>query len=53
MNGQGTIVLGVMPRDFFFPIRDMEYWSPGYFNPEVLAQRDSHYLTVVARLKPA
>ena len=52
MNGQGTIVLGVMPRDFFFPIRDMEYWSPGYFNPEVLAQRDSHYLTVVARLKP-
>jgi putative ABC transport system permease protein len=52
MNGQSTTVLGVMPRDFFFPVRDMEYWTPGYFTPEVLAQRDSHYLTVVARMKP-
>src|SRR5215470_1954470 len=51
MNGQSTIVLGVMPRDFFFPIRDMEYWSAGYFTPQKLAERDSHYLTVVARLK--
>ena len=52
MNGQGTVVLGVMPKGFFFPDRDMEYWIPGYFTPEKLAQRDSHYLTVVARLKP-
>jgi predicted permease len=52
MNGQSTAVLGVMPRDFFFPVRDMEYWIPGYYTPEVLAQRDSHYLTVVARMKP-
>jgi putative ABC transport system permease protein len=52
MNGQSTSVLGVMPRDFFFPIRDIDYWSPGYFTPEVLSQRDSHFLTVVARLKP-
>ena len=52
MNGQATAVLGVMPRDFFFPIREMDFWTPGYFTPEKLAQRDSHYLTVVARLKP-
>lgn len=52
MNGQGTVVLGVMPKGFFFPIREMDYWSPGYFTPERLAERDSHYLTVVARLKP-
>lgn len=51
MNGQGTVVLGVMPRKFFFPVRDMDYWMPGYFTPEVLAQRDSHYLAVVARMK--
>ena len=52
MNGQSTTVLGVMPRDFFFPSRDIDYWSPGYFTPKVLSQRDSHFLTVVARLKP-
>ena len=52
MNGQSTVVLGVMPRDFFFPVPDMDYWTPGYYTPEVLAQRDSHYLTVVARMKP-
>jgi hypothetical protein len=52
MNGQSTTILGVMPRDFFFPIRDMDYWIPGYFTPEVLAERDSHFLTVVARMKP-
>ena len=52
MDGKGTAVIGVMPRDFYFPIKEMEYWSPGYFTAEKLAQRDNHYLTVVARLKP-
>lgn len=52
MNGQGTVVLGVMPKGFFFPVREMDYWTPGYFTPERLAERDSHYLTVVARLRP-
>ena len=52
MNGKSTTVLGVMPRDFFFPSRDMDYWEAGYFTPEQLARRDSHFLTVVARLKP-
>src|SRR5215470_8730385 len=52
MNGESTIVLGVMPRDFFFPIREMDYWTSGAFTPEVLARRQSHFLTVVARLKP-
>lgn len=53
MNGQSTVVLGVMPRGFFFPGRDVDYWMPGFFTPEVLALQDTHYLTVVARLKPA
>ena len=52
MNGESTVVLGVMPKDFFFPYREMDYWIPGYFTPERLAERDSHYLTVVARMKP-
>jgi putative ABC transport system permease protein len=53
MNGQNTKVVGVMPRDFYFPMREMTYWMPGYFTPEHLAERDSHYLTVVARMKPS
>jgi len=51
MDGQSTTVLGVMPRDFFFPSRDIDFWTPGYFTPQVLAQRDNHFLTVVARMK--
>ena len=52
MNGQATTVIGVMPREFYFPMREMQYWTPGYFTAERLAERDSHNLTVVARLKP-
>ena len=52
MDGKNTKVIGVMPRNFYFPIKDMEYWAPGYFTAEKLAERESHYLTVVARLKP-
>jgi predicted permease len=52
LNGKSTTVHGVMPRDFYFPTREFDYWSGGYFTPEVLAKRDSHFLTVVARLKP-
>jgi predicted permease len=52
MNGAATRIVGVMPRDFFFPIRDVDFWSGGYFTPEIMAQRDNHFLTVVARLKP-
>jgi predicted permease len=51
MNGKNTTVLGVMSRDFFFPSRDMDYWEAGYFTQEELARRDSHFLTVVGRLK--
>ncbi|MDP9338145.1 MAG: ABC transporter permease [Acidobacteriota bacterium] len=52
MDGKTTTVLGVMPRDFFFPSRDREFWTAGYFTPEVMVLRQSHFLTVVARLKP-
>ena len=52
MDGKNTKVIGVMPWNFYFPIKDMEYWAPGYFTAEKLAERESHYLTVVARLKP-
>jgi predicted permease len=53
MNGVQTKVLGVMPKDFFFSDRkNSDYWVPMAFTPEQWARRQTHFLTVVARLKP-
>jgi putative ABC transport system permease protein len=53
LNGVETKVVGVMPKDFFFSDRkNSDYWVPMAFTPEQWARRQSHFLTVVARLKP-
>jgi putative ABC transport system permease protein len=52
LNGVQTKVLGVMPKGFFFRDRDVDYWAPIAFTPEQWARRNSHFLNVVARLKP-
>jgi len=52
MNGSRYTVIGVMPRGFVFRNRDVEYWVPIAFTPQVAARRNSHFLNVVARLAP-
>ncbi len=52
MDDEATTVVGVMPRGFFFPDRQTEYWVPASFTPEELAKRGNHNLEVVARMKP-
>jgi predicted permease len=52
LNGVPTKVLGVMPKGFFFRERNVDYWTPLSFTPEKWAQRDNHFLNVVARMKP-
>ena len=52
MNGTAYTVIGVMPRGFVLRNRDIEYWVPAHFTASILARRTSHYLNVVARLKP-
>jgi putative ABC transport system permease protein len=53
LNGVQTKVVGAMPKDFFFGDRkNSDYWVPMAFTPEQWARRQSHFLTVVARLKP-
>src|SRR6267143_2115361 len=53
LNGVQTKVVGVMPQDFFFSDRkNSDYWVPMAFTPEQWARRQSHFLTVVARLIP-
>jgi putative ABC transport system permease protein len=45
-------IIGVMPPGFVFPERRVELWTPSELTPQNRAQRGSHYLTCVARLKP-
>jgi len=51
MSGSSTTVIGVMPPSFNFPNTLTEFWSPAGFTPADLANRGSHFLQVVARLK--
>jgi predicted permease len=52
VNGIKYTILGVMPRDFVFRNREFDYWAPIHFAPAERANQGSHYLNVVARLKP-
>ena len=52
INGLKSTVIGVMPRDFAFRNREMAFWTPIHFSAADLVNRGSHYLHVVARLKP-
>jgi putative ABC transport system permease protein len=52
INDEKYTIIGVMPRGFVFPTRKVEFWTPARMTAEELARRGSHYLTVVARLKP-
>lgn len=52
LNGETYTVVGVMPARFQFPANDDELWVPIAFTAEEAANRNRHYLEVVARLKP-
>jgi putative ABC transport system permease protein len=51
INGRPTQIVGVMPADFYFPVRTIELWMPLGLNP-ANATRGGHFLGVVARTKP-
>ena len=52
-NGSKRTIIGVMPREFVFRNRNMDFWAPIQFTPAQAAMRNSHYLNVVARLQAA
>src|SRR5215472_8527354 len=45
-------IIGVMPRDFRFPLRGSDAYVPIGFDDKVMTQRGAHYLHVLGRLKP-
>ena len=52
LSGQTYTVVGVMPARFQFPENVDELWVPIAFSAEAAANRNRHYLEVIARLKP-
>jgi putative ABC transport system permease protein len=52
LNGKNHTVIGVMPPEFNFPYGGGEMWAPLVFTQEDRQNRGSHYLQVMALLKP-
>ena len=52
INARNREVIGVMPREFYFPSRGVQLWLPLGFTPATFVEtRRAHDLRVVARLK--
>jgi putative ABC transport system permease protein len=52
LDGANHQVIGVLPRDFVFRDRRRDFFMPIHVTPQFRTTRDSHFLNVVARLKP-
>ena len=55
LNGNPCIVVGVMPRGFAFPPGELdppELWAPLQIDPAKPGGRGSHFISVLAQLKP-
>lgn len=53
LNGDAYTVVGVLPRSFFFPLRDAEVGVPLVFEGDPRsADRGDHFLRAIARLRP-
>ena len=51
LNGVGYTVIGVMPKEFDFPMY-AEVWAPWIPTPQDRVERSVHNLSVIARLRP-
>jgi putative ABC transport system permease protein len=51
LNGQELTVVGVMPREFDFPL-GTGVWGPLALTPKDFANRDDSYLKIIGRIKP-
>ena len=52
LNGTPHEVIGVMPRGFDFPRRDIALWMPLWFSQQDLGDRSNVFLQGIGRLKP-
>jgi hypothetical protein len=52
LDGTPHVVIGVMPRGFYFPSRGIALWRPLAFRADAFEDRDDNYLKLVAKLRP-
>jgi putative ABC transport system permease protein len=52
LDGVPHTLIGVMPRGFYFPTRNVQMWTALIFRDEDYEDRTNTYLRAVARLKP-
>ena len=52
LDGVPHTIIGVMPRAFYFPTREVQLWTALTFQDEDYADRTNTYIHAVARLKP-
>lgn len=52
LDGVPHTIIGVMPRGFYFPTREVQLWTALTFQDEDYADRTNTYIHAVARLKP-
>ncbi|MBD0372277.1 MAG: ABC transporter permease [Pyrinomonadaceae bacterium] len=52
VDGRAFTVVGILPKDFNFPVNGSEIWTPLAFNAKDQTDRGNHYLEVIGRLKP-
>jgi putative ABC transport system permease protein len=51
LNDEPFVVIGVMPRDFYFPTRDTQIWIPIRFAEAEFRDRNNNFLEAIARLR--
>ncbi|MBX3147240.1 MAG: ABC transporter permease [Gemmatimonadales bacterium] len=52
LDGRSTTVIGVMPRDFYFPTPEYDLWSPLDLDPASGRYQGNGWLVILGRLRP-
>src|SRR6516162_6689203 len=52
LDDKAYTVVGVMPPDFQFPTREIQFWRTFQFTEDSYKERDDNFVTGIARLKP-
>ncbi|MBA3260204.1 MAG: ABC transporter permease [Gemmatimonadales bacterium] len=52
LDGMPYVVIGVMPRDFHFPRREVALWTPIRFDAAAFEDRNNNYLQALGKLRP-
>lgn len=52
LDNEAFTVIGVMPKDFYFPSRVAQIWTTRRFAPDAFADRNNNFIYGLGKLKP-